>query len=109
MPAENISRCLKAAALATLALAVAACGEGGRFAAKETADQFVARLNRELYDLGVEQAEAGWVQQTYITKDTQAISARATDRGLAYFTTAVKAAKAYDGQKLSPATARSIM
>jgi peptidyl-dipeptidase A len=100
---------LKAATLAVMAIAIVDCGGGLSSTPRETADQFVARLNKELYALGIEQTEAGWVQQTYITKDTQAISARATDRGLAYFSHAVKQAKAYDGQPMSPDTARAIM
>ena len=42
----------------------------------ETADEFVARANRELTDIGTEYAQASWVQLTYITPDTEALSAK---------------------------------
>ena len=109
MQLKGISAYLKAAALVVMAIAVVDCGGGLKSTPQESAEQFVARVNREMYALGIEQTEAGWVQQTYITKDTQAIGARATERGLAYFSKAVKEAKAYDGQPMSPDTARSIL
>ena len=37
----------------------------------ETADEFVARLNREITELAVEVNAAGWTQATYINVDTQ--------------------------------------
>ena len=46
----------------------------------ETADEFVARANSELTDIGTEYAQATWVQLTYITPDTEALSARAYER-----------------------------
>lgn len=89
-----------------LAAAITGCSRQSPSA--ETADEFVARLNREFTELHVENAQAGWVQQTYITPDTEAINARATDRFLAYFNRAVEEAKAFDGQPMSPASARAI-
>jgi peptidyl-dipeptidase A len=95
--------------LVALALVTAVCGE--RRAARqqdETADQFLARVNRELDELGREVNETGWIQATYITPDSRAVSARAMARYLAYFSTAVKAAAAYDGQPMSADSARAI-
>jgi peptidyl-dipeptidase A len=98
----NVARATIVAAL------LCSCGGGQSTAPKETADEFVARANKESYELAVDGAETGWVQATYITKDTQAINARATERQLAYTTRISKAAKAYVGQPMSPATARAI-
>jgi peptidyl-dipeptidase A len=78
-------------------------------APKETADQFVERLNRELTELGREQAAAGWAYATFINMDTEFLNAKATERGLEYFSNAVEAAKQYENQKLSPATARTLL
>jgi len=75
----------------------------------ETADEFVARLNRELADLAVEVNAAGWAQATYITVDTQLINAKATERFLAYLGNAVEEAKQFEGQPMSPASARALM
>src|SRR5215831_13312463 len=98
-------------------LALAACGPQGASstatapaaAHPESADEFVARVNKELEALSLEQAAAGWMQQTYITKDTELLSSRAQDRFLAYVTQQLKEAKRFDGQTLSPATARALM
>jgi peptidyl-dipeptidase A len=116
MQAKSRSNLLKSLSLAALTLAVVACGGGSggvgtsaKPTSKETADEFVARINKGMYDLSVEGAETGWVQATYITKDTQAINARANERYLAYFSKAVKEARAFDGHALSPATAREIL
>jgi peptidyl-dipeptidase A len=99
--------------LPALVLALAGCGgtpgSGATAAApKETADQFVARLNKDMDALSLEGNQTGWIQSTYITADTQAVNARFTDRYLAYFTSAVKESKAYDGQALSAPTKRAI-
>ena len=75
---------------------------------KESADQFVERLNREMTELGREQAAAGWAYATFINQDTEFLNAKATERYLEYFSNAVEAAKAYENQQLSPATARTL-
>ena len=43
----------------------------------EDAGKFVAAVNETMLKLGREQSQAGWVASTYITLDTEAISARA--------------------------------
>ena len=63
----------------------------------ETADEFVARLNKEFADIGLELNAAGWTQATYITVDTELLSARANERFLAAFSKAVEEAKKFEG------------
>ena len=41
------------------------------------AKTFLDTVNDTTLRLGIQQAQAGWVQQTYITDDTEAIAARA--------------------------------
>jgi peptidyl-dipeptidase A len=92
-------------------LALAACGgaqQQGAPAAKESADEFVERVNRELAALGYEADAAGFTQATYITPDTQLLSARANERLLAAVSRAAEEAKRYEGQKISPQAARAI-
>ena len=92
------------------ALLLAGCGESGmagKSAPKENADQFVARLNSELTELSLDSNQSGWLQATYINDDSQAVSARSSDRYLAYFNAAVKQAKGYDGQPMAPASRRA--
>ena len=78
-------------------------------AAPESADEFVARVNRELTALAQEAQAADFTQETFITTDTQLLNARANDRYLAYLSRAVAQARRYDGQQLSPATARALL
>jgi peptidyl-dipeptidase A len=78
-------------------------------AAPESADEFVARVNRELTGLAQEAQAADFTQETFITTDTQLLNARANDRYLAYLSRAVAQARRYDGQQLSPATARALL
>ena len=58
----------------------AACGGTETTAAPKSADdarQFLTNVNNTMLKLGIEAAEAGWVAQTYITEDTEALDARA--------------------------------
>jgi peptidyl-dipeptidase A len=101
---------LAAAIAAVIAIAGGCSRDTSRSATapKESADEFVARLNSEMTDLGREQAAAGWAYATYINQDTEFLNAKATERQLEYFSNAVEAAKAYQNQQLSPATARTL-
>ncbi|MEP7242990.1 MAG: M2 family metallopeptidase [Gammaproteobacteria bacterium] len=75
---------------------------------QETADEFVARVNRDLDTLDLETNAANWTQETYITADTEFLNSRANDRYLGYLSQSAEESKRYDGQKLSPQTARAI-
>jgi peptidyl-dipeptidase A len=74
----------------------------------ETADEFVERLNKEFADIGLEINAAGWTQATYITVDTQLLSARANERLLESFSKAVAESKKFEGQPMSAASKRAI-
>jgi peptidyl-dipeptidase A len=89
-----------------LACTLAACGGGAGPA--ETADEFAARANRELAEVGLESAQAEWVQSTYITPDTEALAARSSERMLAATARLVRESKRYDGQTISEDAARTI-
>jgi peptidyl-dipeptidase A len=91
------------AAVATLATLPAA------IASAETADEFVARINKEFADFWLEGNAAGWTQATYINVDTQLLNARATERWLTAFSKAVQESRAFDGTPMSPASQRAIM
>ena len=103
---------LAAAIAAVIALASGCSRDTTQTAAappKESADQFVERMNRELDELGHETAAAGWAYATYIIPDTEFLNAKATERTLEYYSNAVEAAKVYDGQQLSAPTARALL
>jgi len=76
--------------------------------AAETADDFVARINAELAELGRELGAAGWVRATYITEDTALLQSRARERYAAWHGNAVRQALQYDGQELAPDTRRAL-
>jgi peptidyl-dipeptidase A len=96
------ARLAAAASIAILATVPAA------IASAETADEFVARLNKQFADIALEVSAAGWTQATYINVDTQLLNARAFERYLEVFSRAVSEAKQFEGQPMSPASKRSI-
>src|SRR5579862_4484252 len=51
--------------------------DGPAVPALADAKTFLDTANQTTLKLGIEQGRAGWVQQTYITDDTEALSARA--------------------------------
>ena len=77
-------------------------------AGAETADEFAARVNRELQEVGIETGRAEWVQRTYITPDTDAIASRAGEREQAVYARLIAESKAFDGQPQSADAARTI-
>jgi len=73
--------------------------------AKE-AKKYIESAEKELFDLGVKASRAGWVQENFITEDTEQIAA---DAGEVANTAATKYAREthrFDGLKLAPDLAR---
>jgi len=97
----------KGAATTTTA-APAATGVASEPPPNETADQFVARVNAEFEAAYREQTAAQWLASTYINDDSQLVSSKANERALAMLGRFIEQAKRFDGQQLSPATARAI-
>ncbi|MBV8784242.1 MAG: M2 family metallopeptidase, partial [Gammaproteobacteria bacterium] len=75
----------------------------------EAADAFIARVSTELEAVNRENQAAGFVSETYITPDTQALAAKANERYLTALSGAVNEAKRYDGAPLSAPQARALM
>jgi len=92
-----------------LCLAAVFAGCGGNDQPKETADQFVARVNADLQQRGHESNMAGWVMTTYLIPDTEQLSAKADERLLEYYTRANKEARAYEGADMLPQSRRALM
>src|SRR5262245_2830609 len=65
--------------LCLLAAVFAGCNSAstGSAATPEEAKKFIDNVNATMLKLGLESAQAAWVQATYITDDTEAMSARA--------------------------------
>ncbi len=73
------------------------------------AQQFMNQAEVRLADLNVKVQRASWVQENFITDDTQAIAADAIDAVTAVTTDLVDQAKRYDGLTLSPELARKFL
>ena len=74
----------------------------------ETADQFIARVNEEVRKGYPEISSAQWLSSTYINDDTQMLAAKANERYLTQLNSWIEQAKKFEGQKMTPETARSI-
>lgn len=103
------------AALAALPLvaAFAAGGSAMADAAKpaptvDEAQRFVAQAEARLLDLWVRGQRADWVNNTYITDDTEILSAQANEAIIAETTAMAQAATRFDGMALPPDVARKL-
>jgi peptidyl-dipeptidase A len=74
----------------------------------ETADQFIARVNKEMHDDYREITAAAWLGDTYINEDSQLVSSKANERALAKLGDYVAQSKKFDGTQMSPETARAM-
>jgi peptidyl-dipeptidase A len=72
------------------------------------ARQFLDATNKTMLQLGVEQARAGWVQQTYITDDTEALAARANQQYIDAVASFAKASARFAPVALAAAERRQI-
>lgn len=80
--------------------------EGPPTVAEATA--FVDAVDGELKRLWQRAARAGWVNQTYITEDTDQLSAAAEETNMEYLSRMIPAAKRFDGLKLPDDVARKL-
>lgn len=104
------------AAAVAMTLGLAACKQAPAPAttgatpppAGETADQFVARVNKEFRSLSAELNSAQWLSSTYINSDSETIAAKTNERWLTQLNGWIEQSRRFDGQQLSPETARAI-
>jgi peptidyl-dipeptidase A len=73
------------------------------------AAQFMRQAEDRLRDLSIKAQRAGWVQENFITDDTEAISAEANDEVSAATTELIEQAKRFDGVKLPADLARKFL
>jgi hypothetical protein len=73
------------------------------------ARKFIAKVNGDLHRLAVRHETASWIQQTYLTVDTERAAAGATEEMEAYLSQAAKDAMRFQGVKgIDPETARAL-
>ncbi len=70
------------------------------------AEQFMKQAQARLNEIEVKAARASWVQENFITDDTQALSADAQDQLTAATTELIEQAKRFDGLSLPPELSR---
>ncbi len=70
------------------------------------AEKFMSQAETRLNDLTVKAARAGWVQENFITDDTQAIAADANDEITAVTTELVDQSRRFDSLSMPPDLAR---
>lgn len=85
-----------------------AAGTPAAAPAGETADQFIARVNEEYRKMYPEMTAAQWLSSTFINDDSQLLSAKANERYLAQLNSWIEQSQRFEGQQMSPDTARSI-
>src|SRR5579884_2566531 len=73
------------------------------------AEAFMKDAEARLADIGVKAGRAAWVQENFITDDTQIIAAEANDQFTALVTDLATKAKRFDGLNLPPELARKMM
>lgn len=72
------------------------------------ADKFVAEAEQKLFDLGIKAQRASWVQENFITDDTEAIASDFNDQITELGTQLAKDAVKFDGVKVSYDTGRKL-
>jgi peptidyl-dipeptidase A len=75
---------------------------------KETADEFIARVNKEMHDDYRELTAAAWLGDTYINDDSQLVASKANERALTKLSEYVEQSRRFDGTQMSPETTRAM-
>ena len=73
------------------------------------AQSFMDRAEAELLKLGTLQQRAGWVEETYITDDTELLSASQNEKVIARTTELIAEAKRFDSLNLPPDLKRKFL
>jgi peptidyl-dipeptidase A len=73
------------------------------------AQEFMKKAEAQLEDLVVRASRAGWVQENFITDDTETMAAQANEKLTAAVTQLALDARRFDGMKLPPALARKFL
>ena len=78
----------------------------GKPATVAEAEAFMKKAEAELQDLGVRAQRASWVQENFITDDTEVLSAQAQEKLTAITTQLALDARRFDHLKMPPELAR---
>src|SRR5512132_3829611 len=72
------------------------------------AEKFVADAEKRLFDLNIKYSRADWVKSTYITDDTEALSADANNAVITAVSELAEQSRRFDGLDLPPDVARKM-
>ena len=97
---------IRAVCCAALLSTLLACGS--QKPTPEDAKKFIDEAEQKLMALGVDAARADWTKSTYITDDSEAVSAKLDERAIAAQVQDAKDSTRFDGLTLDPVTARKI-
>lgn len=79
-------------------------------ATPDEAKKFVEQVDKDLRRLWTARDRAGWVNQNFITDDTEALAASGEEATAAYVTDAIQKARRFDGVKgIDPAVSRQLL
>ena len=76
--------------------------ESSASATPAEAEKFVADAEKRLLELNIKYNQADWVKSTYITDDTEALSADANKEVIAATTELAEQSRRFEGLNLSP-------
>jgi len=93
-------------AVAAASALLAACGPTKP--TPEDARKFIDDAEQKLLVLSVDQSRADWIKDTYITQDTEDVSAKLDERAINAAVDYAKQSTRFDGLSLDPVTARKI-
>ncbi|HEY2963100.1 MAG TPA: M2 family metallopeptidase [Pyrinomonadaceae bacterium] len=77
-------------------------------ATKEEAEKFMADTEKRLLDLNIKAGRADWVKSTFVTDDTEALSAEANENLIAATTELAEQSRRFESLDLSPETRRKL-
>ena len=75
---------------------------------KDEAERFITDAEKRLLDLNIKTARADWVRSTFITDDTEVLSAEANENLIAATTELAEQARRYENLDLSPEAKRKL-
>ena len=75
---------------------------------KETADEFIARVNRELAELMPEFTASQWIAATYSNDDSELLASKGNERYLTRAQQWVEQSRRFEGKDMAPETERAI-
>lgn len=97
---------MKSFGFVLLLLTINAYPQASTAATAAEAQDFMNKAEVQLADLNIKAERASWLQENFITEDTQAIASDAIDEVTAVTTQLVEQSKRFDGLALSPELSR---